>query len=99
MKKGNIYQEAIKKWGINFQLDVLVEECGELIHSVMKFRREKSLGNFIHFVEEIVDVEIMINQIKTMLSTSVYEEIKKEKINRLKELLKNKRKEKGEDNE
>ncbi len=62
-----ILQQAIEHYGVEHQLNILTEELGELITDVSKWRNgrippEKVLG-------EIVDVEIMIQQLKIIIST------------------------------
>ena len=59
----NVYQKAVEKWGREAQLNMLVEECGELIVAVEKFRRGKGATNLI---EECADVQIMLKQVPFM---------------------------------
>lgn len=59
----NIYEKAVKKWGIEAQLDMLVEECGELIVAIQKCRRGRGATNLL---EESADVQIMLNQVPFM---------------------------------
>ena len=51
-------------YGLDSQLDILQEECAELIVAVSKFKRGKDTANII---EEIADVEIMLDQIVYLL--------------------------------
>ena len=76
---------AIKTWGINSQLDMLVEECAECILSIQKSRRKNNKGN--HSIsEEMGDVLNCINQLKVLYPD--FEEIRQEKLNRMAGLLK-----------
>ena len=65
-----IYNKAIDSWGISIQLDVLMEECAELIKECSKFKRilyhgeTPNLEAIFNMVEEMVDVQVMIDQIK-----------------------------------
>lgn len=65
-----IYEEAIDSWGIDIQLDVLIEECSELIKECCKFKRvlyhsqEPNEDFLIQMIGEMVDTQVMINQIK-----------------------------------
>ena len=58
----------IKHYGVDKQLDLLIEECGELIQAICKFKRSdhpalEILLNY-NLIEEIADVENIIEQIK-----------------------------------
>lgn len=88
MNRKKVYGEAIRKYGEDMQFMVAVEELAELQKEIIKHLRGISIRNNI--VEEIVDVEIMIEQIKFMLGiketeTELY---RKYKIDRLSERLK-----------
>ena len=52
-------------YGLNSQLDILQEECAELVQAVSKYRRG---GSFALILEEIADVEIMLEQIRYLIS-------------------------------
>lgn len=62
----NIYKKAWGQWGEDAQLNVLMEECAELIQAVSKYKRYphemSTRGRAL--AEEIADVEIMIDQLK-----------------------------------
>lgn len=88
-----IYKKAVEKWGVNDQLDQTTEECAELIQSLNKFKRKR--GDFEMVVEEVVDVQIMINQVKVILSNiygkscikNKYKEIWDKKIERISKIV------------
>jgi len=76
---------AITKWGIESQLDMIVEECAELILAVQKSRRKRNKGN--HSIpEELADVENCLNQFKKLYPE--IEQIRQSKLNRMAMLLK-----------
>ena len=92
MTKEEIYTSAYKKWGPEAQLDMIVEECAELIKAVTKYKRadkatlDKAIENL---VDELADVEIMIEQTKHLYQISQVVKARKHfKINRLKNRLK-----------
>ena len=89
-KLKKIYSLAVKKWGLEAQVGMLIEECAELIKASHKaFMR--SNGSVLDFMEELVDVEIMVEQLKVYINDDVaLDNIKQIKINRLKKLLENK---------
>jgi len=60
MKRTNLYQSAIDKYGEEAQQLVMVEECAELQKVILKgFRGEINIDEL---VDEIADVEIMGEQ-------------------------------------
>lgn len=79
-------QSALKEWGSDTQLDMVIEECAELINAIQKWRRHRV--DSINVLEEGVDVEIMVDQLKIMLDApTLWENIKKEKLERLQKIL------------
>ena len=78
---GNI---AIITWGIESQLDMIVEECAELILAVQKSRRKDNRNHSIP--EELADVQNCINQFKKLYPE--YERIRQSKLNKMALLLK-----------
>jgi NTP pyrophosphatase (non-canonical NTP hydrolase) len=68
-----LYKEAINKWGEEAQVNMLNEECGELITAVAQFRRGRTSHHDV--MTELADVFIMIEQIATMMN---YEDFEKE---------------------
>ena len=76
-------------YGPNRQLNQLIEECGELIQAVNKWKRfyffNEVAWNPVHSVmEEIADVEVMLEQIKHLLNLpeQTINEIKVAKVKR-----------------
>ncbi|TDO77698.1 hypothetical protein DFR79_13230 [Halanaerobium saccharolyticum] len=89
MDKKQIYIKAIDKWGFKSQSIMLMEECAELIQAVSKLHRT---GNPNKMYEEIADVEIMIEQIKTFYGDVAEKETDKHyknKLDRLEGLIQN----------
>ena len=62
MGKTELYKQAENKWGKNFQLLMLMGECGELIQACSKQMRGQDKFN-ICIGTEVADVEIMIDMI------------------------------------
>ena len=79
----NIYEKAINTYGESAQLDMVIEEMSELIKEICKKKRGKD--NHDAIVEEIVDVEIMLEQLKIIcdIDNVDLDNAKKYKINRL----------------
>lgn len=73
MSKDNLFKEAIKKYGFMAQLGVLQEECAELIVAASHIRRDRE-GAINEFIEELVDVHIMLKQVEEYLNRIGYSE-------------------------
>lgn len=91
MTNKKAYQKAIHLWGQNFILDMLAEECVELVKAMFDFKRRKE-GSFTKLLEELGDVEIMIEQTKMLLciGTDKYEytRIKRAKLKNFRKRVK-----------
>ena len=55
----DVIEKALKKNGIDIQMTVAIEELGELIQAICKYKR----GEEHNIEEEIADVKIMIEQL------------------------------------
>jgi len=69
-----LYKEAVDLWGSEAQLDMVVEECAELIHAIQKAKRSK--GTDIvpaqeHIICEAVDALICIGQLPHILGVPI----------------------------
>lgn len=94
--KKEIYKQA-EQFGLENRMLQCTEECGELIQALSKYRRasrnDKTCTMNVHetinsVLEEIVDVEITLAQLKYLLcKTEVVEHIKVNKIERTKQRL------------
>ena len=81
-----LMQMALKEWGSDFQLDMVIEECAELIDAIQKWRRHRI--DSVKVLEEAVDVELCLGQLKLILDAPVlFELVRKEKLERLDQLL------------
>ena len=86
------FKEAVDFWGFDCQSNVCLEELGELIQAICKYKREeyenapqKIKDNLL---EEIADVHNMINQLELYFGVEKIRKIRINKIKRAKELLK-----------
>lgn len=92
MKKEELYKKAIGLWGVDFQFDMLQEECMELAVAVLHWKRGRPNG-FNNFIEEIADVEIILEVTKMILGHDDYKatrritDTKIKKLKRLKERI------------
>ena len=78
----------IQHYGTEKQLDLLIEECGELIQAICKFKRSKQTDKGFelnyNLVEEMADVENVIEQFKEANPELIklIKSIKENKLNR-----------------
>lgn len=85
-----MYDEAIRLWGEEAQIDMMIEECSELIKALCKNkRRPKSFEVLYNICEEINDVDIVLGQMKRIFDVEGKQssKIKEEKLKRLKEKI------------
>ena len=85
-----LLEKALKLWSNDFQLDMLAEECLECAKAVFDYKRRKK-DSFTNLMEEMADVEILLEQIKTMLCFGgdkfAFRTAKVKKIKRLRKML------------
>ena len=82
-----LYDDAIRLWGEDTQIDMMIEECSELIKALCKNkRRPKSFEVLYNVCEELTDVEIVLGQMKRIFDTEGKQsnKIKEEKLMKLK---------------
>lgn len=65
----------VDHYGADDQRNILIEECGELVQAAAKLNRPakddaEKLKRREHFVEELADVSIMVEQMKSSLTVS-----------------------------
>ena len=89
-----ILQTAIEHYGVEIQLNKVQEELGKLITAISKWRNKDVF--LIEVVDEIVDAEIMIAQLKLILE-KIYEIEISEDIEKTKEFKLNRLKQRIED--
>ena len=88
MDKQELYKKAITQWGATNQMDMVVEECAELIQAINKVKRDGSIDNEAKLCGEIADVEIMIEQLRLIINKNEHiEQIKEYKLMRLNDRL------------
>jgi len=84
----SIYQRALNLWGYEAQLNMAIEELGELIVKLAKLRRLVNGSNEDDVASEIADVEIMMAQLRLMIGNELVEKAKRKKLVRLEERVK-----------
>lgn len=78
-----VYQDALELWGEEAQLDVAIEECSELIKAICKRKRGDAFAED-KVLEEVADVAIMLEQLVWLFGQDKYDEVFKDKLERLK---------------
>lgn len=84
-----ILDKAIETWGIDAQLEMVIEECLELALALQKLKRLR--GDMTqkekNVIDEIADVKIMIKQAEKIFGSEPVNECVDFKMNRLNERL------------
>ena len=84
-----IAETALRKWGYRAQIQMMCEECAELITVLLKRNRNVGGSTIQEIIEELVDVEIMLGQMKNIygINQKIWANTKEDKLSRLKERL------------
>jgi len=84
-----ILKDVVDAWGVDSQMDMMIEEMSELTKALLKLRRNhKNPDKYINDIcEEIADVDLMLSQMKYIFSDELIEKYKKEKLVRLQQRL------------
>ena len=75
------YKKAIAKYGHPEQLNMVQEECGELIAAINHYRRGRI--ELSALLKEIVDVQIMVEQMVLIYERNDIQEIKDQAVDAL----------------
>ena len=86
-KELNLFESALQCFGTEAQLRQLQEECAEAIAAINRNLRFPKLEYFTNLVEEIVDVQIVLDQIKLTIPPDSYRNMYDMKFAKLKNLL------------
>ena len=83
----NIMQNAVRKYGVDAQDDIAIEEMSELTKAIIKNRRYKTFATLESIYEELADVYIMLEQIMMSLDKDRVQSYVNSKLERLNERL------------
>ena len=78
---------AVRTWGYESQINMMIEECAECIKALVKLKRKINGVSIYEAIGEFVDVEIMLTQMKVMFPNPAWLSRRYDKIERLKKLL------------
>ncbi len=82
-----IMLNALKKYGVDAQDDIAIEEMSELTKAIIKNRRYKTFATLESIYEELADVYIMLEQIMMSLDKDRVQNYVNSKLERLNERL------------
>ena len=93
MNEIELYKKAIRKWGKEPQITMMIEECGELITALAKKDRNSNGSTIDDIIGEMVDVELLLEQLKLIFVNGrfgcfTYIITRKAKLKKLEKLLK-----------
>lgn len=85
----SILENAIERWGIDAQCEMIIEECLELALALQKMKRLRGDKDqkYKNTIDEIADVKIMIRQAERIFDSELINQRVDFKMNRLKERL------------
>lgn len=97
-EKRKIIKKALNRFGLDHQIDKMIEELGELLQATIKLRQASKMGritaegirsnyHYNSFVEELADFDVLRDQILYALDLedkqSLFNIIKQQKFERL----------------
>lgn len=83
LTNNEIFRRAIDTWGTQSQIDMAIEECGELLTALHKLRRNTTTHQIDDVEDEIADVEIMMAQMRLIFNPERIDKRKNHKMLRL----------------
>lgn len=98
-ERKKIYDDAEEVWGLIAQYDQAVEEMGELIVAINKFKRKFLHGEYQennlveeNLIEELADVKMCIEQLSMYVGEDKVEAMLDTKLQKLQKLMEKMRK-------
>ena len=83
-----LYKLAIVEWGESAQIGVFIEEIGEVLQAISKYNRNPTMNRLENIIEELVDLEIMLEQMKVVFDVGEkFETMKITKLGNVAEML------------
>lgn len=76
-----IARQAVSTWGATAQIDMLVEECSELVLAIQHWKRGRVTAEEV--AGELADVSIMVAQARLMFGAEAMDAAREAKIIRL----------------
>jgi NTP pyrophosphatase (non-canonical NTP hydrolase) len=86
-ERKELYQKAIKSWGVTNQVFMVMEESGEMLNALAKYYRNRSTPQEI--ITELADVWILMEQMAEVFGWDDFQNEVQYKLERLKKRLDN----------
>ena len=87
-ERAEVYKEAQKRWGIESQIIISIEELSELITVLCKRNRNLNGVDKDKIIDEIADAMVMIEHLQIIFGKEECEERQRYKVARLKSWFK-----------
>ena len=68
---GLLFQRAVRQWGVDSQIEMVIEELTELILAIQKWKRRPSETTVARIADEVADVELMIGQLQYVMDSGI----------------------------
>jgi NTP pyrophosphatase (non-canonical NTP hydrolase) len=82
-----IMLNALKKFGVDAQDDIAIEEMSELTKAIIKNRRYRNFDTYDNLCEELADVMIMTEQMLMTMDKDIVQRYINSKVERLEQRL------------
>jgi len=73
MEEKELYERALKKWGIEAQVSMAIEEMAELTVELCHSLRQNKFVAPTKVLEELADVQIMVEQLTLIFSSEIFD--------------------------
>lgn len=83
--ENHLFDKALAKWGLDFQMGCATEEMGELITAINQYKRGRLTEEQV--IEEIADVIIMMGQLRYYFGEDLVDDMIIHKMGKLKKYL------------
>jgi hypothetical protein len=90
-KERDILEESIDFWGIHMTSDFLQKKCDILSNFIYDSVMYPTKNTVEEFLEKMIDVEIILNQMKLVYKEDLWQQIKKDKLMELSKSIKKKK--------
>lgn len=82
-----LFEKALRLWGLSAQKGMVMEECGELLTALNRFNRNRATDNDV--IDELADVIILIGQMSVVFGEEKLQFAIDQKMARLEYRIKN----------
>jgi NTP pyrophosphatase (non-canonical NTP hydrolase) len=79
----DLYRRARELYGVDNQLEMVTEECGELVVALQHFKRPDRPNALVDLIDELADAQIMVEQARLILGAEEVDAAVERKLARL----------------